>query len=169
MPTGGGMPAPAPGGGGMPAAPAPPALIDTPTLGVPIRINDLGDPFATPAAINMGTTREERTPRSPEDLRQMAQRLPKDLVAGVVRDIEDCETLQQSLPPDADWRMRAEVGGCFLAVEREIAALLKADASEGEPGIEEDVLVPGSVEPVSTTGALVAVGSVAALLVAFAV
>ena len=38
MPTGGGMPAPAPGGGGMPAAPAPPALIDVPTLGVPIRI-----------------------------------------------------------------------------------------------------------------------------------
>ncbi len=41
MPSGGGMPAPAPGGGGMPgggAPPAPPALIDVPTLGVPIRV-----------------------------------------------------------------------------------------------------------------------------------
>ncbi len=38
MPSGGGMLAPAPGGGGMPSAPAPPALIDVPTLGVPIRV-----------------------------------------------------------------------------------------------------------------------------------
>ncbi len=130
-----------------------------------IRINDVGDPFTTRGAKMSGPLE----PPSLEDLRRWVKLLPEDQVADVLVKIEGCETLQQSLPSDADWWVRAGVGRCTWAVQDEIVALLKANVSEVESGVEEEVVVPTPVEPVSTTGALVAAGGVAVLLVAFAV